>query len=340
MEQFFESLPRWANAAFFVAGCLLIIKCADIFCDAAIRLAEVTGVPRMVIGATVVSFATTAPEFCVSFIATILNMPQTAVGNVVGSCVANIGLILATVLMIRAVVVNRTIVIEQGMFMLAAAVMLLVFGLNGVLEQWTALPLLGTLVAYLFYCYRRGCIERDAACAPQMACAADPPAGGAQAAAVAVAGSVRALHELKLVALGGLGVAGGSFLLVQNGAILARWFGVPELIVALTLVSVGTSLPEYVTAVVSTIKRAADLSVGNIIGADTLDIAWVTGACVLVRPLSVEHQTRVLDMPFTLIVMGLLVFFGGTRLRLERWHGGVLLGVYAVYLAIMLTVFA
>ncbi len=337
MEQLFENLPHWANAALFVAGCLLIIKCADVFCDAAIRLAEATGIPRVVIGATVVSFATTAPEFCVSFIATILNRPQTAVGNVIGSCVANIGLILATVLVIRAVVVDRRIVREQGIFMLVAGVMMVVFGFNGTLERWTAIPTLALLVGYLYYCYRAGARERR-----EVAGASAGASPGAEAEAVAAPGLTGAgvMRELKLVALGGLGVAGGSFLLVQNGAILARWFGVPELIVALTLVSVGTSLPEYVTAVVSTIKRAADLSVGNIIGADTLDIAWVIGSCVLVRPLSVEHQTRVFDLPFTLILMSLLVFFGGTRLRMERWQGGVLLSVYIAYLAIMFCVFA
>jgi len=333
MEQFFESLPHWANAAFFVAGCLLIIKCAEVFCDAAIRLAKATGIPRVVIGATVVSFATTAPEFCVSFIATILNRPQTAVGNVIGSCVANIGLILATVLVIRAVVVNRRIVREQGLFMLAAGVMMVVFGFDGTLERWTAIPILALMVGYLYYCYRAGARERVEASGAS-------PAAEGEAVAPSASASMGVVREIKLVALGGLGVAGGSFLLVQNGAILARWFGVPELIVALTLVSVGTSLPEYVTAVVSTIKRAADLSVGNIIGADVLDIAWVIGSCVLVRPLSVEHQTRVLDLPFTLILMSLLVFFGGTRLRMERWQGGVLLGVYLAYLAIMFAVFA
>lgn len=221
--------------------------------------------------------------------------------------------------------------------MLGAGVMMIVFGFNGTLERWTAIPILALMVGYLYYCYRAGARERQEAAG---ASAEISPATGGEVVAGAGSAGFAAMREIKLVALGGLGVAGGSFLLVQNGAVLARWFGVPELVVALTLVSVGTSLPEYVTAVVSTIKRAADLSVGNIIGADTLDIVWVIGACVLVRPLSVEHQTRVLDMPFTLIMMGLLVFFGGTRLRMERWQGFVLLGVYLAYLAIMFAVFA
>jgi cation:H+ antiporter len=128
-------------------------------------------------------------------------------------------------------------------------------------------------------------------------------------------------RELGIVLAGGAAVVIGSLLLVQNAAILARWLGIPELIIALTLVALGTSLPEYVTAFASTLKGHSDLGVGNIIGANFLDIAWVIGFSALVRPLPIERQTQVLDFPVMLVLMGLLVYFGSTNSKIERLAG-------------------
>ena len=146
-------------------------------------------------------------------------------------------------------------------------------------------------------------------------------------------------RQIGLFLLGAAGILIGSILLVGNAKILAAWLGVPELIIGLTAVAIGTSLPEYVTAITATLKGHSELGVGNVIGANILNLLWVLGACALVRPLPIEHQTRVLDCPLMLLIMVLLVRMIASDSRLERWEGGVLLGLYVGYLALMFTFF-
>jgi len=340
MEQFFESLPRWANALFFLMGMAVITKGADLFTDSAVRLAELTRIPKVIIGATVVSLATTAPEFSVSFVAALLNRPQTTIGNAIGSTICNIGLILGSCALIKAASSERKIVFQQGSFMLIAGIGITAFSIGGYLQPWMGVILIILLAGYIYYSYTTAMQIRRAN-------GGSPTVGeilGAYEASDSVsAGSSQAENslprELGLVVAGGVAVVVGSILLVQNAAILARWLGIPELIIALTLVSLGTSLPEYVTAFASTMKGHGDLGVGNIIGANFLDIAWVIGFSSLVRPLPVERQTQVLDFPVMLILMVLLIYFGSTNSKIERWQGGVLFALYISYLILMFSIF-
>ena len=137
-----------------------------------------------------------------------------------------------------------------------------------------------------------------------------------------------------------MGIIIGSALLVSNVTPIARFMGVPDLIIALTLVSLGTSLPELVVALTAALKRHGELGIGNVIGADIMDIFWVLGSCSLYAPLTVTRQTMVLDYPFMLVLMGLLVVFRFTKHHIDRWEGGVLLGVLVIYLALMFSYFA
>jgi cation:H+ antiporter len=332
MEQFFESLPIGANMLVFLVGMAVITKGADLFTDAAIHLAEVSRIPKVIIGATLVSLATTAPEFSVSFTAALINRPQTTIGNAIGSTICNIGLIIGICALIRPLSSEKKIVLQQGGFMLVAAVAVTLFSLGGYLETWEGVILVLLLAGYLYYSYSTAMRIRSEngigeALAGGDAGVHQPPAKGV-------------LRELGLVVAGGASVIIGSLLLVQNGAIMARWFGVPELMIALTLVALGTSLPELVTSLTSTLKGHSDLGVGNILGANFLDIAWVLGISALVRPLPIERQTMVLDYPFMLLLMVLLVLFGSTSTQIGRLKGGIILGTYIIYLTIMFTKFA
>ena len=141
--------------------------------------------------------------------------------------------------------------------------------------------------------------------------------------------------------LGAVAVILGATLVVQNAVIVARWMEIPELIIGLTVVAVGTSLPEYVTAVTATVKGHGDIAVSNMIGADILDIFWVRGlGGIGFFLLPVERQTMVLDYPVMLAIMALLVTFGSIGKQLTRWQGGILLAVYGIYLALMFRFFA
>ena len=327
MEQFFESLPLWVNILLFLAGFSIITKGANWFVGSAVSIAEATGVPKIVIGATIVSVATTFPEFCVSFIASLMNHPETAVGNSIGSAVCNIGLILGTSVLIRPMVVQKKAALRQGAFMLAAGISAILLAFNGQLSQLDGLVLLVGLVCYIWYSLRNSGRKRDSAVNTGSKRIAEERFSWQKSSAI------------QRFCIGGIGVGLGSVLLVQNAAVIARWLGVPELIIALTLVSVGTSLPEYLTSLTAIAKGHGDLGVGNVIGANVLDMFWVLGASSLVRSLSIQRQTQVLDFPFMLLLMGLCVLFSTTGRKIYRWEGAILFGFYCLYLLLMFRFF-
>ena len=141
--------------------------------------------------------------------------------------------------------------------------------------------------------------------------------------------------------VGAAGVGIGAALIVQNAVIVAGWLGISELAIGLTVVALGTSLPEYVTALTAATKGHGEIAVGNVIGADILDIIWVLGPGALsFSRLTVERQSMVLDYPAMLTMMALLVIFGITGKQLARWQGGVFISLYGGYLVLMFLLFA
>ena len=323
LEAWFKDLPVALNLLFFAAGAVMIWQGADRLLDSAVLIARTLRAPKVLVGATLVSVLTTLPEFAVSFSAALLNHGQTAVGNALGSVACNTGLIMGVALLFRSVVAERRLVIEQGAFLIVSAALLTALTFGGVLSGWGAAALVGMLIGYIVYSVFAAFRSREEAGVE------DKPIRAA-----------RLERELAILAAGGVLVGLGSVLLVQNGVKIAHWLGVPELIIALTMVALGTSLPELVVAVAGLVKRQSEVSVGNIIGANFLDFAWVLGACGLVTPLELTRQTRVLDMPFVLLLVILLIVFAFTGRRLRRAEGAALLAIYVVYLALMFALFA
>jgi len=183
-------------------------------------------------------------------------------------------------------------------------------------------------IGYLYYSIRMVWTKRRSAEASQILLEGEEVIQG-----------VGLLKPFAILALGAIGIIIGSQLLVGNVTPLAKFFGVPDLIVALTLVALGTSLPEFVVAITAAIKKHGELSVGNILGADILNIFWILGSCSLYSPLSIPHQTMVLDYPFMILLMALMIAFGYTRSRIERWEGATLIAVIIVYLTLMMVYF-
>ena len=325
MEELFEGLPIWLNFVLFIFGGVVITKAADYFVDAAVNVSVATHIPKILIGGTIVSVATTAPEFCVSFIATVQGKADIAIGNSIGSCVINIGLIAGTCILIRTVVVEQKSILQQGAFMVSAGILVYILSTGGEITRLGGGILIAGLIAYLYYCTKTARAEMREADANQMP-------GEEQRISLG--------KQFLMFAVGAIGIVIGSTLLVGNVTPIARFLGVPDLIIALTLVALGTSLPEYVVALTAAIKEHGDLSIGNIIGADTLDIFWVLGGCSLYSPLTITRQTMVLDYPFMLLLMLLLVVFRFTKQRIDRWEGGTLFSVLVVYLVLMFYFFA
>jgi cation:H+ antiporter len=313
----------------------LISKGADWFTEAAVKIAEATHVPKVIIGATIVSIATTLPEFSVSAIATIQKHTDMAIGNAIGSCICNIGLILGTCTLARASTTDRKLLTQQGGFMIGSGILIFLLTLGGELGRWGGIILVIGLIAYMYYSVRTAKARRDKVLIEKLVEEED----------TGFPARPTLRNEVIWFLIGAGCVVAGSRLLVYTGVRLAKLLGVPELVISLTFVALGTSLPEYVTALTATIKGHQELSVGNIIGADILDIFWVLGGCSLIRPLPLRPepsflrfpQTQSLDIPVMFLLMLLLVGFGYSEGNLRRWQGGVLFIIYVIYVVVLFT---
>lgn len=320
MEPFFESFPLWVNLLFFAAGVGAVIKGADWFTDGSVGIADATGIPKIFIGATIVSLATTTPEISVSWIAAYLRHPETSVGNAVGSIICNIGLILAIASAIQGVRIPRTTVRIHGFSMLTAGVVLVFLSWDGKLERLDGFFLLVGTALYLWIMVRQSGWD-----------------GGGY-------GCENESHDWKRIArhftFGGLCVVGGSVLIVQNATIFARAAGVSELLIGLTLVALGTSLPELITAITSSIRGHGDIAVGNVVGANVLNVTLVLGGAAFIVPLNIERQMFSLDFPVMLSLMGLLLLLAVFRGKVGRTGGLIFVSIYSAYLIFLVSFYS
>lgn len=302
-------------AAFFALGLYLTMRGGDSFVDAAARLAEASGVPRFVVGATLVSLCTTAPELTVSLLATVRGATSLAVGNAVGSAACNTGLILGVSALLAPAVFRAYEAKTKGGLMLVTTILLGCFAVDSRLAPGEALGLLAVLFAFLAMNLQGAARERSRTQPAPMA-------------------SGEKLRTVCRFVLGAAAVVLGAKLMVDNGVLLARMLGIPEAVIGLTLVALGTSLPELMTALAAIRRHEGALSAGNIVGANIIDLALVLPACAAAGggtlPIAPEVFSR--DLPFAVVLMGIAMLppmFSG---RLRRWQGAALLGVYGLYL--------
>jgi cation:H+ antiporter len=327
---FFSGLPIWLNILLLLIGLAIITKGADKFVDSAVTFAQKTGVPKVIIGATIVSLGTTLPEFSVAAFGGLFDRSPTAMGSAIGSTICNIGLVLGTCILIRPILLKRSLYWRPAASMVLAGIAVWLLSLDGYLYRWDSLILTAGLAAYLYFNVRA--------------------AGGARKTPNNTSDfeftsetntSTQSLRKAVVwLVVGAIGVAFGATFIVETAVNVARWLSIPELVIGLTVVAFGTSLPELVTGLTATIKGHGDITLSTMIGADILDILWVLGPGALsFAQLPVERQTLTLDYPIMLTIMVLLTIFTITSRQLARWQGGVLLGVYGIYLALMFLLF-
>ncbi|MEG0765834.1 MAG: calcium/sodium antiporter [Pseudoflavonifractor sp.] len=303
----------------FALGAICIIKGGDWFVDSASWIAEVTGIPKFIVGATIVSLATTLPELIVSVMAAMEGKVEMAIGNAVGSVTANTGLILAVSIICIPAVVNKKQFNRKAMLLLLACVALMAFTFKGELVMVSSFLVLAIFLLYI----------------------ADNLYTGRQAADAcdrAVYDKKELPRRLLFFVLGTAGIVIGARLLVDNGSALARIVGVPENIIALTFVAIGTSLPELVTTITAIVKKQASLSVGNILGANIIDLTMILPICAFVSggTLPVGAQTILLDLPVCLLVTVIAMVPTLISGKFRRWQGVLLGVVYAAYLIFMM----
>lgn len=311
----------------FVAGLLCIMKGGDLFVDAATWIAESFGIPKFIVGATVVSFATTMPELLVSLFSAFEGNADIAVGNAVGSVTANTGLILCISLVCMHCAMTRRQFAGKACMLLAAIGLLFAFTRDGSLALWESAVILVVFFASMAESILMG----------RRTQAGDLPEGAERPARSAKT----VVQNLAKFLIGAAAIVLGAQLLIDNGSELARRIGVPDAVIAATMIAIGTSLPELVTTIISIRKKQASLSVGNIIGANIMDLTLIMPLCALLqgRPQPIERQGMLLDIPACLIVSAAVLIPALTCGKFKRWMGILAGALYAAYLVVMFTCF-
>ncbi|MBQ8556857.1 MAG: calcium/sodium antiporter [Clostridia bacterium] len=307
----------------FVLGLVLLIKGGDWFVDGATGIAHRFHIPELLIGATVVSVGTTLPEVMVSATSAVSGHGEIAYGNAIGSIICNTALIAAIIMAIRPAKVDKKAFLLPVLFFFGAAAFYVgVAVTTGYFSRWVGVILLAVFAAYM------ALLVREALKAPNQRAEVDEP------------------HEQRefgkdvlLLVMGAVLIAIGARLLVDNGTLIAQALGVPESVIALTFVALGTSLPELVTAITSLVKGHGALSLGNIIGANLFNLVLVSGVSVVLSPFAIPagkmvggvNASLAVDIPVMFLVMGLMTIPALVKGRLSRWQGVALLGIYAAF---------
>ena len=311
----------------FIVGLLCLIKGGDWFVDGATGIARRFHVPELLIGATVVSIGTTLPEVMVSTTSALTGHGEIAYGNAIGSVICNAALIAAITIAVRPGKVDpKTLKTPVAFFFAAAAIYCVAAYVFGRFTRVMGIIMLAMFVAYMVVNVLQ--MKNTPTEAHEDAEEEMPLA-----------------KTLVLLVLGAVLIALGANLLVDNGTLIAQTLGVPESVIALTFVALGTSLPELVTAITSLAKGHSDLSLGNVVGANVFNLVLVSGASVTIAPFTIPQSSTlfginsslVLDLPVMLAVMVLMCVPALVRGKLSRVQGVLLLCIYAAFCAIQFT---
>lgn len=332
MEQLIHSyldlLPTLVLGLVIAAMLFILSKGADMLVDKAVSLSLHWGVPKMIVGATIVSLGTTLPEATVSVLAAIKGNPDLALGNAIGSIIADTGLILGLAALIGRLPIDRSVIERQGKIQLGAGILLAVAclplfsGGSGNISRWVGFLFLGLLIMYIYSSIKwskNSVVEKAEVGADEDLVEEKSPL---------------TLQILELFA-GVLLVIGASKILIPAVEISAIRIGIPQSIIAATLVAFGTSLPELVTAITAVRKGHGELAIGNIVGADILNVLFVVGSAAAVTSggLAVPADFFKLQIPTMLIVLITFRLFSRRKnVEITKKQGFVLFLIYIVYL--------
>ena len=310
----------------FAVGLVLLIKGGDWFVDGATGIAKRFNLPDIVVGATVVSIGTTLPEVMVSTTGALQGSGAMAYGNAIGSIICNTALIAAISITCNPGPVNtKSMKTPAIFFFVSSALYCLASYVLGEFPRWMGFIMLAIFVVYMITTVRNGLKNPDAA-------EEEVEEGGKERTLI---------MELVLLVIGAAVIAVGADLLVEHGQVIALGLGVPETVVALLFVALGTSLPELVTTITSLRSGHASLGVGNVIGANVFNLVLVSGVAVSLAPFKVPCENFLLDtglnmslvfeIPVMLGVMCLMIFPALATKKLHRWQGIALLCIYAAF---------
>ena len=322
------------NALFIIAGIFVLVAGGELLVRGAVNIALRFHISTLVVGMTVVSFGTSAPELLVSLEAMAAGHPGIAVGNVVGSNIANIALVLGVTALIFPIKVSRnSYKIDWPMLMFSTFMVLGFMWLNydpimgngfvTELNRWNGLVMVGTLVLFSMYLIRKSRKHTKASHA-ELDFTPEIP-------------KTSIVKDLAFVLIGSVGLAYGAHLLVDGTVGLASVLGISDYVISVTVVAFGTSLPELMTSGIAAFKRQSDLSVGNLIGSNIFNILGILGVTSIFKNIPITSQVLNIDMWWVIGISALIFPLMITGKRINKWEGLTLLSLYGCYIFYVVT---
>jgi len=302
-----------------IIGIALVLWGADRLTDGAVAVAQRMGIPQIVIGLTIVAFGTSMPEFCSSLVSALNHQPGMAVGNVVGSNIFNALLIVGAAAIVAPITILPSTVKKDIPFALISSVLLVMLcGFDGKIQWYDAVIMLVFFIIFMYMTLKEaksGKIQEEESETRKK--------------------PMSKLMSIVWIVVGLACLIGGSTIFVNGASSLAATLGVDPAIIGLTIVAMGTSLPELATSVVSASKGNSGIAIGNVLGSNVFNILFILGVTGVICPLDIQGITT-LDLSVMVIAMILLWLFSYTKLRIERWEGVVLVLIFAAYMFVLI----
>lgn len=299
------------NAFLFVIGVLFLWKGADALVEGASKTAARLGISALLISLTIIAYGTSLPEFAVSVLASKSGHPHIALGNVLGSCLANLLLVLGLSALVRPLKVERAVMTREAPMMLAVTLLLLAVSLSRVVSQMNGMLFLALFALYISFCIRTARRERIANVSRNV--------------------SQNKALNIGLIIWGLVTVTLGAVLLIDSAVWLAQSFNIPEVLIALSVIAIGTSLPELAISSFAAYRKEAAISVGNVIGSNIFNILLVLGAAALITPIQIDFAA-LMTISFLILLIAIFIPLLCIRPEINRAAGAVLLLVYISYL--------
>jgi cation:H+ antiporter len=307
------------NYLLLLSGFVLLILGGHWLLKASVGLSLRLMIPRIIIGMTVVSFATSAPELIVSLNSALDGHADIALGNVIGSNIANIGLVLGIVTILSTISVEKSFYkTDWPVMMLASIILYLFIAFDGILERYEGIILVILLIVFLFYLLK---FQKKAVVVDE----------------VVVQKEMSVPVILIFLALGGVGLWGGSELLIKGAVNIANEFGVSERVIGVTIISIGTSVPELAASIIAIIKKEKAISLGNLIGSNIFNIFAVLGITSIITPIKVQDDHLLTNDILWMLLFALIVLpmvFVPVKMKLSWKEGIILLGIYITFIAL------
>ena len=308
----FAPETMWAQVLLLIFGIVVVLKSADWLTNGAVGLATKLGISPIVIGLTIVAIGTSMPEFFVSIVSAIKGTPDLAVGNIVGSNIFNVLLIVGVAATVAPIAIQRATVRRDIPIAIVASIMLTFMMFDDNISRIDALILFAAFIAFIWITLRNSkndANEKDASTEKV----------------------IPTWKSVLFIIFGLVGLVLGSNIFVDNASSLAHGWGISDAVIGLTIVAGGTSLPELATSAVAARKGDSGIAIGNVLGSNVFNILMILGLTGIISPMHIQNITYI-DMAVMVISMALFWLFSFTKLRVERWEGCVLIACFLGYI--------